>query len=43
MLECRMGRRQTLLMRAAKNGALTKSEQIAVEEVDGIRFEYLSK
>jgi len=30
----------TLLMRAAKNGVLTRSDEIAVEEVDGIRFEF---
>lgn len=30
----------TLLMRAAKNGVLTQSDQIAIEEVDGIKFEF---
>jgi len=30
----------TLLMRAAKNGVLTRSDEIAVEDVDGIRFEF---
>lgn len=30
----------TLLMRAAKNGVLTRNDEIAVEEVDGIRFEF---
>jgi tRNA/tmRNA/rRNA uracil-C5-methylase (TrmA/RlmC/RlmD family) len=30
----------TLLIRAAANGVLTQSEQIAHEEVDGIRFEF---
>jgi len=30
----------TLLMRAAKNGVLTRNDEIAVEDVDGIRFEF---
>jgi tRNA/tmRNA/rRNA uracil-C5-methylase (TrmA/RlmC/RlmD family) len=30
----------TLLMRAAQNGVLTRSDEIAVEDVDGIRFEF---
>ena len=30
----------TLLMRAAANGVLTRSDEIAIEDVDGIRFEF---
>ena len=30
----------TLLMRAAQNGVLTRSDEIAIEDVDGIRFEF---
>ena len=30
----------TLLMRAAANGVLTRSDEIAVEDVNGIRFEF---
>ena len=30
----------TLLMRAAANGVLTRSDEIALEDVDGIRFEF---
>lgn len=30
----------TLLMRATKNGVLTRNDEIAVEDVDGIRFEF---
>lgn len=30
----------TLLMRAAQNGVLTRSDEIAVEDVDGVRFEF---
>ncbi|MDZ4401554.1 class I SAM-dependent RNA methyltransferase [Prosthecobacter sp.] len=30
----------TLLMRAAKNGVLTRSDEIAIEDVDGVRFEF---
>lgn len=30
----------TLLMRAAKNGVLTRNDEIALEDVDGIRFEF---
>lgn len=30
----------TLLMRAAANGVLTRNDEIAVEDVDGIRFEF---
>lgn len=30
----------TLLMRAASNGVLTRSDEIAVEDVDGVRFEF---
>lgn len=30
----------TLLMRAAKNGVLTRSDEIAIEDVDGIHFEF---
>ena len=30
----------TLLMRAASNGVLTRPDEIAVEDVDGVRFEF---
>ena len=30
----------TLLMRAANNGVLTRPDEIAVEDVDGVRFEF---
>lgn len=30
----------TLLMRAAKNGVLTRNDEIALEDVDGVRFEF---
>lgn len=30
----------TLLMRAAKNGVLTRNDEIAVEDVNGVRFEF---
>ncbi len=30
----------TLLMRAASNGVLTRPDEIAIEEVDGVRFEF---
>lgn len=30
----------TLLMRAAKNGVLTRNDEIAIEDVDGVRFEF---
>ncbi|MBL9178205.1 MAG: class I SAM-dependent RNA methyltransferase [Verrucomicrobiaceae bacterium] len=30
----------TLLMRAAKNGVLTRNDEIAVEDVGGVRFEF---
>jgi len=30
----------TLLMRAAANGVLTRNDEIAIEDVDGVRFEF---